>query len=216
MAALLFIASYLWPALRSLRGYFLVMGAILFLSFGVDPFIKQTIVWQNLFAGQSQMVILLGERVLLVLETLVVLSILLLIGERRRDAFLAVGNLRAPVWRQTSAAKGRNLTRLVFGTGMAVLLASLFFAFLTSQTAGGMAMIAAAFPWLPLILLSAALNAFSEEVMYRAVPLGMLLPAVGAGHALWLASLWFGLGWSLIIHVSIDTVIYIFIAVTMS
>ena len=107
-------------------------------------------------------------------------------------------------------------------------------------------MTAAALPWLPLILLSAALNAFSEEVMYRAVPLGMLFPAVGPGHAIWLTSLWFGLGhyyggipsgpvglvqagllalllgkamldtrglgWSWIIHVSIDTVIYIFIA----
>lgn len=42
--------------------------------------------------------------------------------------------------------------------------------------------------------MSAALNAFGEEVTYSAAPLGILLPAVGPGHALWLTSLWFGLG----------------------
>ena len=104
----------------------------------------------------------------------------------------------------------------------------------------------AVFHRLPLILLTAALNAFGEEVMYRAAPLATLLPAVGPGHALWLTSLWFGLGhyyggipsgpvgvvqagllalllgramldtggmgWSWIIHLAIDTVIFSFIA----
>jgi len=48
--------------------------------------------------------------------------------------------------------------------------------------------------WLPLILLSAALNAFGEEGMFRAAPLSALLPAVGPRHALWLTAIWFGLG----------------------
>ena len=48
--------------------------------------------------------------------------------------------------------------------------------------------------WLPLILLSAALNAFGEEGMFRAAPLSALLPVVGPRHALWLTAIWFGLG----------------------
>ena len=90
------------------------------------------------------------------------------------------------------------------------------------------------------------MNAFGEEVTYRASTLGTLLPAVGPKHALWLTSLWFGLGhyyggfpsgpaglvqsgllallmgkamldirglgWSWIIHVTIDTAIYSFLS----
>jgi len=123
----------------------------------------------------------------------------------------------------------------------------LFFAFLVSQTPTVLSSISTILPWLPLILLSAAMNAFGEEVTYRAATLGTLFPVIGPKHALWMTSLWFGLGhyyggfpsdglvqsgllallmgkgmldtrglgWSWIIHMTIDTVIYIFIAMTM-
>ena len=47
---------------------------------------------------------------------------------------------------------------------------------------------------LPLILLSAALNAFGKEATYRAAPMAMLIPAVGPNRAIWLTAIWFGLG----------------------
>ncbi len=245
LAVLLFATSYAWPILRPLRGYFLVMGVIVFMTFWVNPFVLGSTFWHNLTANQSPPVTFLGTRALLAIQALIVISGLLLIGVKRQDAFLAVGNLKAPVGGQASSTRRRFLTWPVFGTTMVILLGGLYFAFLTSQTPGGLSKIASALPWLPLILLSAGLNAFSEEVMYRAAPLGALLPAVGPGHAIWLTSLWFGLGhyyggfpsgpvglvqvgllalllgkamldtrglgWSWIIHVTIDTVIFIFL-----
>ena len=51
-----------------------------------------------------------------------------------------------------------------------------------------------ALPLLPFILALAAMNAFSEEMTYRATLLAGLEPAIGARHALWIAALFFGIG----------------------
>nr|WP_223169140.1 CPBP family intramembrane glutamic endopeptidase [Microbacterium sp. MF43] len=42
------------------------------------------------------------------------------------------------------------------------------------------------------IVAFAAMNAFSEEMTYRAPMLATLDPAVGSGHALWQSALFFG------------------------
>lgn len=250
MAALLFVATYFWDPIKPLRGCFLVMGAI-FISTGIlDPFLRQSSIWQNLFSGHTGMIAVFGDRVLLVIETLVVLLAIFLMRMKRQEVFLVIGDLKAPVGEQDSSKKQRKLLWSVFGPVMAILLGGLFFTFLASQNAGALLNIKAAIPWLPLILLCAALNAFGEEAIYRAAPLATLLPAVGKSHALWLTSLWFGLGhyyggipsgpvgliqtgllalllgramldtrgmgWSWIIHVMLDTVIYFFVAVVMS
>jgi len=193
MAALLFAATYIWQGIRPLRGYFLVIGVIWLLA-GLDPFVRQTALWQNLFVGRGEMVALLGDRVLLVLQAFIVIAALFLIGAKKQDVFLEVGNLKAPVGGQASSHRRWFLSWSVVGTLTSILLGGLFFAFLVSQDPEILSNPAAVLPWLPLILLSAALNAFGEEVTFRAAPLGALLPAVGPRHALWLTSLWFGLG----------------------
>ncbi len=248
IAALLLAATFVWHSLKPLRTYFIVLGLI-YLWTVLDAIIRGTAVWQNLMSGQPQMVAILGDRVMLLLNTFLVIAVLFLTGAKRRDVFLAVGNLNASVGGETATPKGRRLSWSVLGPIMAILLGGFFFAFLVSQTPAGLSNISSVIPWLPLILLSAAMNAFGEEVTYRASTLGTLLPAVGPKHALWMTSLWFGLGhyyggfpsgtagliqtgllallmgkamldtrglgWSWIIHVTIDTVIYIFIVMTM-
>ena len=173
-------------------------------------------------------------------------SILFLMGMSRKQAFLTVGNLRAPLGGENKSSDRKRLSWAVFGTVMAVLLGGLFFWFLSSQNQISNLNVTAIQSLLPLILASAALNAISEEVTYRAAPLATLVPVVGPVHAVWLTSLWFGfghyyggipsgpvgliqtgllalllgkamldtrgLGWSWIIHVVLDTVIYFFIA----
>jgi membrane protease YdiL (CAAX protease family) len=192
VAALLFAASFVWQSLRPLRAYFIVIGVI-YLWTVVDALIRGTAVWQNLFAGQPEMVVLFGDRVLLVLNALIVITSLILMGAKKRDVFLTIGNLNAPVGGEKSPNK-RTISWSILGPGMAILLGGSFFAFLASQVPAGLSNISAVIPWMPLILLSAAMNAFGEEVTFRAATLGMLLPAIGPRHALWMTSLWFGLG----------------------
>lgn len=193
IAVFLFAATYIWTTISPLRGYFIIMGVILLIGFWLDPLIHQTAAWQNFFAGRSQMVTLFGDRILLALGSMVVASVLFLVGVKKRDSFLIVGDLNAPVGGQTSNGKLK-LAWSTMGPVMAVLLGGLFFVFLASQTSGWTSNVVLAFTWLPYIFLGAVLNALSEEVSYRAAPLATLLPAVGPSHALWLTSLWFGLG----------------------
>ena len=207
-AALLLGSTYAWPALRALRGYFALMGLILLLGNVLDPLIRQTPFWTGLVAGRSGMTLVFLDRVMLILQTLIVLGAVLLMGTPRREAFLTVGDLTTPFGGRAASegmqqskpglqpettAKQR-LTWAVLGPGLALILGGLFFAFLSGQSPAALSDIAAVIPWLPLILLSATLNAFGEEGMFRAAPLSALLPAVGPRHAMWLTAIWFGLG----------------------
>jgi len=194
LAGLLWVLTYVWHSLKPLRGYFLIMGVILLMAFVFDPFVRQSSLWSNLFASRSPMITLFGERVLLILESLIVVFILMLIGVSRRQAFLTVGNLNAPLGGETASPNTKRLSWLIFGAVMAILLGGLFFLFLASQNQISDLNATAILPLLPLILASAALNAMSEEVTYRAAPLATLLPVVGPAHAIWLTSLWFGFG----------------------
>lgn len=249
ITALLVVTTFLWPILKPLRGYFSIMGVIVILNFLVYPFVQQMAAWQTFFANQFELVNLFGERILLAMETLLVLATVLSMGMKRKDLFLTLGDLRAPVGNPPAPPKRQKVSWPVFGTGMAILLGGLFFTLMASQSTGWNVHIINVLPWIPLILISAALNAFAEEGMYRAAPLGTLLPVIGPRHALWLTSLWFGLGhyyggipsgpmglvqtgllamllgramldtrgmgWSWIIHMVLDTVIYFFIAATL-
>jgi membrane protease YdiL (CAAX protease family) len=222
------------------------MGVIYLATTLFDPWVTGSAAWQGFFSGASPLAALFGQRVLLVLEALIVLAALFLMGVKRQDAFLTPGDLNAPAVGNRSSGRGRPVTWIPFGAVMTILLAGSFFALLAALNSLSLASFAAALPWLPLVLLSAALNAFGEEAMFRAAPLAALLPAVGPRHALWMTSVWFGLGhyyggipsgpagavgsgllglllgkamldtrgmgWPWIIHLAIDTTIYLTIA----
>lgn len=194
MAGLLIAATFLWPAIKPLQGYFIIMAIICLMSYWVDPLIRSTALWTNLVSGQPQMIGVFADRVLLSLVTLVVIAGLLLTGIERRAAFLTRGNLGAPVGGEVASGKKRVMRWSLLGPLMAISLGGLFFTFLVGQIPTGMSHLGAIIPWVPLILVSAALNAFGEEATFRAAPLATLQHAIGPGHALWLTSLWFGLG----------------------
>lgn len=246
-AALLFYAaSRAWPALRPLGRYFLIMALVILLSYVVTPALLQSTAWKNAFDGKPVVIGLLGSRVLFTLEALLVLAALALSGLRRKEMFQVPGDMNAPVEGIRLPGSKRPLRWMVFGTLMAVLLGGLFAVFMMEGNRPLPSILSAALPWLPLILLSAAGNAFIEEVMYRAAPVALLEPVLGANHALWLTSIWFGLGhfyggipsgyagfvmsgllglllgramldtrgmgWPMVIHIVMDTVIFIFLA----
>ena len=102
--------------------------------------------------------------------------------------------MNAPVGGGKTTPGRKRLSWAILGPVVAISLGGLFFAFLVSQTPAGSSNISGIVPWIPLILLNAAMNAFGEEVTFRAATLGTLLPAISPRQALWMTSLWFGLG----------------------
>jgi membrane protease YdiL (CAAX protease family) len=111
-------------------------------------------------------------------------------GFDHRRLFLARGDVDAPsrvpgtsrrvTWRRLGP-----VTMLVFAVPLCVQLA------LTTETDGHRLALAAEL--LPLAIAFAAVNAAQEELRFRAVPLALALPVLGAERGIWLTATAFGL-----------------------
>lgn len=123
---------------------------------------------------------------------LAMIAVLLLLRRGPRDFFLTRGDLMAPIrpvpllgfpkpdsWRRFG---------LIWGFGIAAALAVVQWLLLRPTPSALVALL----PLVPGILLYAALNAFSEEMAYRAPMLATLEPAVGGRNALWQSAVFFG------------------------
>ena len=166
------MAASVVPLMRPFRDYLVVMLTVLILTTVVDPLIRDAVFGDIAPAGTDpQLRRLFAERVLLVLEALAIIPVLAALGYRGREAYLALGNLRA----QTGLRIGRRaLSWAVVGPIVAVLLVAATAAFASSMASPTADLWARALPLLPIAWLAAACNAFAEEVLYRAGPLGPL------------------------------------------
>lgn len=187
------LMTYLWPALRALRGYLLIMVCMAVLTGPLDMLLRGSTLWTTWFNEEQGWVIrFLGERLPLLLEALILFGIGMGMGMRRQDFFLNVGKLRAEV--VGLRLPGKSNSWLLVGLLLALLLTLLFLVGTTAMTGTPISALRSVLPLLPAILLFALMNAFGEELVYRAAPLSQLWQAVGARQAIWLTAVWFGLG----------------------
>jgi membrane protease YdiL (CAAX protease family) len=181
-----------WPALRPLRRFAVAMAAMLTLLVVVPRWGLQWPALQNLVGGNAFAARMQAEQTAKLLVAAAMVGVLLLLGLRRRDFFLAVGDVRAPIRPVPRLGFPRSDPWWKFGlvwsvgiaTGLAVAL------YLADPPATGIGSVAG---MLPSILFYAALNAFTEEMTYRAPMLATLEPAVGSTQALWLSAAFFGI-----------------------
>lgn len=194
-ALVLVVGSFVWRQLLRLRPYFIVLLAVLVLTTVVDPLIKGLGILPAVVLGDDGSVVrLIGERVLLALEALAMIGLVGALGFRGRDAFVAVGDLNARAGLRLPGRSGAQLGWAVLGPIACLGLFALTAAFVFSSIDVAPASLGRALPLVPLTLLAASLNAFGEEVLYRAAPLAPLARVVGRQHATWMLATWFGLG----------------------
>jgi membrane protease YdiL (CAAX protease family) len=193
IALLLLGLSYGWRALRPLRGYLLVMALVMLITGPLDGLLRNSRLWTSWF-GQERgwRISFLGERLPLLIEALLLILLLVGVGVKRQALFLAVGKLGAPAVGLRLPGIGNRW--LLIGPLLALLLTLLFFFGTAAMTGTQLSALRSVLPWLPAILLFALINAFSEEVVYRAAPLSQLWQVVGERQAVWLTAVWFGLG----------------------
>jgi len=196
LALLLLALTFTWKYLQPLRGYFLLLLVIHMMAGFVIPRIKDGRVWQGWF-GREQTSWAWNTLGVQLLRLLVVLSVLLVLhfeGLRCQDYFLVKGQLDAPVEpvRWLGINQSDPWTR--FGTLLAIIITLVTLGSLVFGARPSMTALRHALPLLPAVFLFAALNAFSEELPYRAALLSQLLPAVGKQQALLLTAVLFGLG----------------------
>ncbi len=192
--AVLVVGTFVWPVMRSLRGYFVVLMTV-YGGTAVLQGIVSTAVWQSWFGGEETAwaVRFFGERLQVVLLALLVTAVLFLMGQSRRDIFLQWGD-----WRAASGLRWPGRTQLFSWIRVGPLVAlglALLLGWGLTQINPGLYL-----DWqqlillAPFVLLFALMNAFGEEMAFRAGPLSQLWRVIGEKQAVWLTAVWFGLG----------------------
>jgi membrane protease YdiL (CAAX protease family) len=194
LLATILAAGFILPPLKPLRPYILVLLLILAANYLFTSLLANTAWWpvwlgtDGTFSGQ-----MLGIQLQRLAVTLVVLTALLLMGYRRQQFFLVRGQLDAPIEpvRWLGYNKPEPWTR--FGVQWAIFITLGTLVFLIIGGRPTPAVFLAVLPQLPMVLLLATMNAFSEELTYRASLLGVLDGIIPSHQALFLTSVFFGL-----------------------
>jgi hypothetical protein len=137
---------------------------------------------------------MLAEQSLRLVVTLLIILTLLLLGKKRRDFFLMRGDIDAPVEpiRWLGVRPGMRWKKFGFWLTIFLSLGTLAFLIIAGRPPLDIAL--QALPFLPAILLAAALNAFNEEMTYKASFLSVLESPVGPRQALYMVAAFFGIG----------------------
>jgi Type II CAAX prenyl endopeptidase Rce1-like len=188
-----FIVTMGWKPMRALRPLLLLFLVLLGAQWFVFTQVARLPIFRTWLDDPSFGVYMPAELLLNLMVTLAVIVLLAILKRDRRTFFLAKGDLSAPAqpirWLRVKPgdrwnALGRDLT--VF-----ISLGTLAFLVLSGQPSTDI--VVRALPFLPAILLAAALNAFNEEVTYKASFLSVLVAPVGSRQALRMVAAYFGI-----------------------
>jgi hypothetical protein len=189
-----FALTFLWPSIRPLRsfyGLFIVMAAAQWL---VYTCLDRLPIYQRWLHSSSFSISLLSEQSLNLIVALIIIAYLYIVKKKRQAFFLAVGDTAAPVEpiRWLGVKSGTRWNR--FGAILAICLSLGTLAFLVIAAPPPLDSALRLLPFLPAVLLAAAVNAFYEEMTYKASFLSVLEDRVGGRQSLFLMAAYFGIG----------------------
>ena len=182
-----------WKPLRPLRNFFVAM----FVFFGLAALSGHlNFTWpalQALFGNSLFDIRMQAEQTGKVAISLVTIVILLILGYKRREFFLTSGNLRAPIEPVPLLGFPKPDPWSRFGLQWAIYIAVALAAVQYFGSRPSSDVLLRVIPILPSILFYAALNAFNEEIIYRAPMLATLESVGGSKQALWISAYFFGI-----------------------
>jgi hypothetical protein len=189
-----FVLTFFWSAVRLLRPFFILFIVLVGIEWFVFTKIDQLSFYQAWLNNPSFNVFMLAEQSLRLMVTFVIIAALFILKKTRSAFFLVKGDINALVepvnwmgikpgerWKQV----GRNFSVILS-------LGTLTFLILAGRPP--LDIVIRALPFLPAILLAAMLNAFNEEMTYKASFLSVLEDVVGRHQALYLMAAYFGIG----------------------
>ena len=179
--------SWLWPKLRPLRGFLL---AILAFNLAIDA--QVTIVNLPQVAALPPILFVLTTALLSVVLAVVLMALTLIhSGLSRRDLFLTKGKMQAQSHLPIPFFSSPRWT--LVGPLAFVVIAIPFVVELVLEIHPNVALAHNILSALPLIVAFGIINAAQEEFTYRVVYLARLAPVIGAGQALLITSVNFGI-----------------------
>ncbi len=183
-----------WKKARTLLPFASVM-LVLFAALAGSEWVKTQSWWTTLLPDNLNNFALSFLRPYLrdIGVVLAVMATLWIIHRKRSPFFLAKGNLEAPVgpihW--LGIKPGESWSRFAWIFGVIAALAVALPTMLALKPSPSLLL--KALPLLPACLLYAAINAFNEELYFRASMLSTLVGVVGKEQALLISSVFFGL-----------------------
>jgi len=197
LIAILLMLSLFWEPARKLQRYFLGFLAV-FLAERAWQALADSPLWRTWFptSGTGFLFQMFSVQLGRLAVALAMIAALLIIGFRRKEFFLDFGDLYAPALPMpvVGVEQPSNWRSLGLRLGLYAFLAMLIIMGLLFGSNLNLSILAAALPALPMVLLLAAMNSFSEELTYRAALLAPIHRILGAGQAILLAATFFGIG----------------------
>ncbi len=189
------LASLTWQPLRHLRPFFTLFVVLVVSQWLVYNRLDQWLPFYPAWLRNTSFnVYMLAEQSLNLIVTLLIIAALFLMGKKRQDFFLVRGDIAAPVGpiRWLGVKQGERWNK--FGGWLTFFISLGTLAFLIIAGRPSLDIVIRALPFLPAVLLAAALNAFNEEVTYKASFLSVLESPVGPPQALYMVAAYFGIG----------------------
>ena len=183
-----------WKRVRPLWQYALVL-LVFFLTYVTTQWVYQTPWWQARFGGEdvSFLVGYSGIFILVFVIALAVIVVLWVIKKNRQDFFLTRGQLDAPIkpvrWLGIREGESWRTFGWIFAVVASLLVAIPTLLVMRPSTGT----LIQALPLLPAALLFAALNAFNEEIYFRASLLSTLPEVIGRSQSMLITITLFGL-----------------------
>jgi hypothetical protein len=189
------VISMIWQPIRPLRNYFIILLAIFFLEDIVSR-VTTLSFWQNWFgaADAAFTTSMFGTQLKRFIVAMLIILVLFLLLYKRKDFFLVLGQVDAPVKPVKLPGFPNKDSWKSFGGQFAIYISLGTLVFLILGGRPTPAALLQALPMLPAILLFASINAFYEELTYRSALLAPLEPALGYRHALGITAIFFGIG----------------------
>lgn len=194
LLALALVAAIAWRSLRPLVPFFILFLVLVAAEWLVFSVVDQLPAYREWLTDPSFAVYMPAEQSLRLMVTAIMIGALLVLRGRPSHFFLVAGELSAPMRRIRWLGVNEGTRWSRFGPLAALAISGGTLAFLLIAGAPSLDLVVQAAPFLPIVLLCGALNAFNEEVTYKASFLSVLEGPVGRGHALFMVAAYFGIG----------------------
>jgi hypothetical protein len=185
--------TFVWSAILPLRPFFVLFLVLIGTQWLVYTKVDQLSFYPTWLNHPSFNVYMLAEQSLNLMVTLVVIAALFILRKRASAFFLAKGDTNAPAEpvNLLGIKEGDRWKKVGLTFAFFISLGTLAFLFLAGKPP--LDMLVRVLPFIPAVLLAATVNAFTEEVAYKASFLSVLEDVVGKNHALWLMAAYFGI-----------------------
>ena len=188
------VLTFAWQAVQALQPFFILFLTLVGIEWVVFTRLDQLPLYSSWLANPSFNVFMLANQSLRLVVSVVIIAVLFVLRKSRAAFFLIKGDTSASVepvsWLGIKEGETWNKAGRIFA--IVISLGTLTFLVLAGRPP--LDIVIRALPFLPAVLLAAMLNAFNEELTYKASFLSVLEDVVGRPQALLLMAAYFGIG----------------------